>query len=222
MKKIISGKVREVYDLEDGRMVIVTTDRISAFDVILPTMITDKGKVLNALSNFWFDLTKDITKNHMISSDLKDMPAEFQKPEYEGRTILVKKLKMNFGATTLPSFPGMSTPANSFSGVRLAFVSSYTEYPEEAMEFAKFLTSKKMLEVRFAITDQIPPRNDITITDPIISCISEQLKYSKPMPTISQLGTYWQVMGPAISGIWEGDNVSKTMDIVAKQMDAVK
>lgn len=94
MKKIISGKVREVYDLEDGRMVIVTTDRISAFDVILPTMITDKGKVLNALSNFWFDYTKDIVKNHMISSDLKDMPQEFQKPEFEGRTILVKKLKM--------------------------------------------------------------------------------------------------------------------------------
>lgn len=94
MKKIISGKVREVYDLEDGRMVIVTTDRLSAFDVILPTLITDKGKVLNALSNFWFDYTKDIVKNHMISSDLKDMPAEFQKPEYEGRTILVKKLKM--------------------------------------------------------------------------------------------------------------------------------
>ena len=94
MKKIISGKVREVYDLEDGRMVIVTTDRISAFDVILPTMITDKGKVLNALSNFWFNYTKDICANHMISSDLKDMPAEFQKPEFEGRTILVKKLKM--------------------------------------------------------------------------------------------------------------------------------
>ena len=94
MKKYASGKVREVYDLEDGRMVIVTTDRISAFDVILPTMITDKGKVLNSLANFWFDYTKDICKNHMISSDLKDMPAEFQKPEYEGRTILVKKLKM--------------------------------------------------------------------------------------------------------------------------------
>ncbi len=94
MKKIISGKVREVYDLEDGRMVIVTTDRISAFDVILPTMITDKGKVLNALSNFWFEYTGDIVKNHMISSDLKDMPEEFQKPEFEGRTILVKKLRM--------------------------------------------------------------------------------------------------------------------------------
>lgn len=94
MKKIISGKVREVYDLEDGRMVIVTTDRLSAFDVILPTLITDKGKVLNALSDFWFDFTKDIVRNHLISSDLKDMPAEFQKPEYEGRTVLVKKLKM--------------------------------------------------------------------------------------------------------------------------------
>ena len=94
MKKIISGKVREVYDLEDGRMVIVTTDRISAFDVILPTMITDKGKVLNALSNFWFNYTKDICAYHMISSELKDMPEEFQKSEFEGRTILVKKLKM--------------------------------------------------------------------------------------------------------------------------------
>lgn len=94
MKKSISGKVREVFDLEDGRMVIVTTDRISAFDVILPTMIPGKGKVLNALSAFWFDYTKDIVGNHLISSDLRDMPAEFQKPEYEGRTVLVKKLRM--------------------------------------------------------------------------------------------------------------------------------
>ncbi len=94
MKKVISGKVREVYDLENGRMVIVTTDRISAFDVILPTMIKDKGKVLNVLSDFWFNFTGDIVKNHMISSNLKDMPVEFQKPEYEDRTILVKKLKM--------------------------------------------------------------------------------------------------------------------------------
>ncbi len=94
MKKIISGKVREVYDLENGQLVIVTTDRISAFDVILPTMIPDKGKVLTEISNFWFDYTKDIVKNHMISDNLNDMPEEFRKPEYEGRTILVKKLNM--------------------------------------------------------------------------------------------------------------------------------
>ena len=94
MKKIISGKVREVYDLEDGRMVIVTTDRISAFDVILPTLIPDKGRVLNALSDFWFGMTGDITANHMISSDLGDMPAEFRSGEYEGRAVLVRKLRM--------------------------------------------------------------------------------------------------------------------------------
>ncbi len=94
MKKIISGKVREVYDLEDGRMVIVTTDRLSAFDVILPTLIRDKGKVLNAISNFWFGYTKDIVGNHLISADTNDMPEEFRKPEYEGRTVLVRKLKM--------------------------------------------------------------------------------------------------------------------------------
>ena len=94
MKKIISGKVREVYDLEDGRMVIVTTDRISAFDVILPTTITDKGRILNALSNFWFGMTGDIVENHLISDRIEDMPEEFRKGGYEGRVALVKKLRM--------------------------------------------------------------------------------------------------------------------------------
>lgn len=133
-----------------------------------------------------------------------------------------KKNKMNFGVTTLPSFPGQKSPAVSFSGVRLAFVSSYTDYPEEAKEFAKFITSKEMLQKRFEITDQIPPRNDIQIENPLTKGIVQQLKYSKPMPTITQLGTYWQIMGPAVSGIWEGDDVVKTMDIAARQMDAVK
>jgi phosphoribosylaminoimidazole-succinocarboxamide synthase len=94
MKKIISGKVREVYEVADDKLVIVTTDRISAFDVILSKPVADKGKVLNAVSLFWFDFTKDIIPNHIISSDLKDMPEFFQKSEFEGRTILVKKLKI--------------------------------------------------------------------------------------------------------------------------------
>jgi len=102
MKKIISGKVREIYDISDElppdvseeRLVIVTTDRISAFDVILPKVVANKGKVLNAVSLFWFNFTKDIIPNHIISSDLKDMPEYFQKNEFEGRTVLVKKLKI--------------------------------------------------------------------------------------------------------------------------------
>lgn len=89
-----SGKVREVYDIGDGRMVIVTTDRISAFDAVLPTLIPGKGQVLNALSNFWFEKTKGIIANHLITADSMKMPARFQGEEYQGRTVMVKKLKM--------------------------------------------------------------------------------------------------------------------------------
>ena len=94
MKKLISGKVREVYEVSDDKLVIITTDRISAFDVILSKPVKDKGKVLNAVSLFWFDFTKDIIPNHIISSDLRDMPEFFQKDEFEGRAVLVKKLKI--------------------------------------------------------------------------------------------------------------------------------
>ncbi len=94
MEKIISGKVRDVYEIDAEYLVIVTTDRISAFDVILSKPVKDKGKVLNALSSFWFDYTKDIVRNHVISDKLSDMPEFFQKPEFEGRTILVEKLKI--------------------------------------------------------------------------------------------------------------------------------
>jgi phosphoribosylaminoimidazole-succinocarboxamide synthase len=94
MKKLISGKVREVYEVSDDRLVIVTTDRISAFDVILPKPVLNKGKVLNAVSMFWFNFTKDIIPNHIISGDLKDMPEFFQKDEFDGRAVLVKRLKI--------------------------------------------------------------------------------------------------------------------------------
>jgi len=94
MKKLMSGKVREVYEVSDDRLVIVTTDRISAFDVILSKPVSGKGIVLNAVSKLWFDYTKDCIPNHTISSNLRDMPEEFRKKEFEGRAILVKKLKI--------------------------------------------------------------------------------------------------------------------------------
>ena len=86
--------MREIYEVSDKELVIYTTDRVSAFDVILPTPVPDKGRVLNQLSLLWFDLTKDIVKNHVISTDPKDMPEEFAKPMYQDRVMLVKKLKM--------------------------------------------------------------------------------------------------------------------------------
>ncbi len=88
-----SGKVREVYDIGE-QMILVATDRISAFDVILKNVITDKGAVLTRMSKFWFDYTGDVIKNHLISIDVNDMPEFFRKPEFEGHATLCKKLEM--------------------------------------------------------------------------------------------------------------------------------
>ncbi len=94
MKKISSGKVREIYEVDDDKLMIVVSDRISAFDVILPVMVNNKGKVLNKISEFWFDYTKPIVKNHVISTNVSDFPEEFRTDEFDGRSMLVKKLKM--------------------------------------------------------------------------------------------------------------------------------
>lgn len=90
---IKEGKVREIYDAGDS-LIMVATDRISAFDVILNNKITKKGTVLTQMSKFWFDYTKECVKNHMISTDVKDMPEYFQTPEFEGKSMLCKKLRM--------------------------------------------------------------------------------------------------------------------------------
>ena len=93
LKLLYEGKVREVYDNGDS-LIMVSTDRISAFDNILKNKITDKGAILTQMSKFWFDYTKDVVPNHMISVDVNDMPEFFQKDEYKGRSMKCKKLKM--------------------------------------------------------------------------------------------------------------------------------
>ncbi len=93
MKPVKEGKVRQIYDNGDS-LIMVATDRISCFDVILNNVIEKKGTVLTQMSKFWFDYTKDIMDNHMISTDVKDMPEFFQVPEFEGKSMLCKKLKM--------------------------------------------------------------------------------------------------------------------------------
>jgi len=90
---IKEGKVREIYDNGDS-LILVATDRISAFDVILKNVVTKKGTVLTQMSKFWFDFTKDIVPNHMISTDVNDMPKFFQKDEFNGNSMLCKKLTM--------------------------------------------------------------------------------------------------------------------------------
>ena len=87
------GKVREVYDNGDT-LILVATDRISAFDNILKNKITDKGAILTQMSKFWFDYTKDVIPNHLISVDPADMPEYFRQPQYSGNSTLCKKLQM--------------------------------------------------------------------------------------------------------------------------------
>ena len=93
LKPIKEGKVREIYDNGDS-LIMVATDRISCFDVILKNIISKKGTVLTQMSKFWFDLTEDIVPNHMISADVKDMPEFFQQPAYDGNSMMCKKLEM--------------------------------------------------------------------------------------------------------------------------------
>ncbi|MBE5835456.1 MAG: phosphoribosylaminoimidazolesuccinocarboxamide synthase [Butyrivibrio sp.] len=92
-KPVKEGKVREIYDTGDN-LIMVATDRISAFDVILKNKVNKKGTVLTQMSKFWFDYTKDIVANHMISVDTKDMPEFFQTEEFTGNSMLCKKLNM--------------------------------------------------------------------------------------------------------------------------------
>ena len=87
------GKVREIYDIGD-QLIMVATNRISAFDVILKNQIPEKGKVLTQMSRFWFDLTKDIVPNHMVSVDTADMPEFFRTEEFDGNSMLCRKLTM--------------------------------------------------------------------------------------------------------------------------------
>ena len=95
LEKLRSGKVREMFSF-DGRILIVTTDRISAFDYILPSLIPLKGVILNKISVFWFNYLKDIIDNHLIESDINKFPAFLKKYKdmLKGRSVIVKKVNI--------------------------------------------------------------------------------------------------------------------------------
>ena len=93
VEKVSSGKVREMFAVGADRLLMVATDRISAFDVILPNTVPHKGKILNQISAFWFELTKDIVPGHLVSTDVDSFPQPL--PQYalelQGRSSLVKR-----------------------------------------------------------------------------------------------------------------------------------
>ena len=94
LKLIHKGKVRDIYKVDEEHMLIITTDRLSAFDVILPTAIPGKGMVLTAVANFWFDKLSDIVDNHLSGMTLlQALPDPEERKQVEGRAIVVRKLK---------------------------------------------------------------------------------------------------------------------------------
>jgi len=87
-----TGKVRDIYELSD-HLLLVATDRISAYDVVMPNGIPDKGRVLTQLSAFWLNFLEEVTPNHMVSVSLKDLPEDCRNEELDGRFMLCKKAK---------------------------------------------------------------------------------------------------------------------------------
>jgi len=93
LKKIYSGKVRDLYEIDAKRMLMVATDRLSAFDVILAEPIPDKGKILTAISNFWFDKLAAVVPNHFTGDQVEDVVPAAELPLVEGRAVVAKRLK---------------------------------------------------------------------------------------------------------------------------------
>ena len=94
LRKIHTGKVRDIYEVDADSMLIVTTDRLSAFDVVMPDPIPDKGRVLNSISNFWFDRTRHIVPNHLTGRRVEDVVADPAERALLGdRAVIVRKLK---------------------------------------------------------------------------------------------------------------------------------
>ena len=118
---------------------------------------------------------------------------------------------LDFGVAPLPALPGNDTPVASFSGVRAMFVSAYTDYQEEAELFAKFLVSEEMQRLRFDITGTLPAI-PLAVESPYIEVFLTQLDYAFPMPSIPQMGAYWDAMNAASANIWDGADIQTELD----------
>nr|MCU0248502.1 phosphoribosylaminoimidazolesuccinocarboxamide synthase [Bryobacter sp.] len=90
------GKVRDVYSVGEDQLLIVATDRLSAFDVVMPNGIPGKGKLLTEISLFWFDFLSDLVPNHLITANVDEFPAPLRvfRDQLEGRSMLVRKAQM--------------------------------------------------------------------------------------------------------------------------------
>ena len=135
-----------------------------------------------------------------------------------------KDAGLNFGVTSLPALTGNSTPAMSFSGTRCMFVSNYSPNKEAAEKFAQFLISPEIQGLRYDITGALPSI-DIAVGGEYgeyATGMLQQMKYAYPMPSIPEMGKYWDAMNSASANIWNGDgsNIQSELDAVDTAMKA--
>ncbi len=122
-----------------------------------------------------------------------------------------KDAGLDFGVAPLPSLPGEKDPAASFSGTRAMFVSAYSDHPKEANEFAAFLMSDEMQNLRFQLTGALPGV-DIPLESPYTDGFLKQLSYAFPMPSIPEMAMFWEAMNNASKNIWNGADVKAELD----------
>ncbi|MDR1432514.1 MAG: maltose ABC transporter substrate-binding protein [Propionibacteriaceae bacterium] len=122
---------------------------------------------------------------------------------------------IDFGVATLPALTGNTEPAASFSGTRGMFASAYSEHPEQAAEFAAFLTTAEMQKLRYDITGALPVA-DVAVDSAAAQGLIEQLQYAFPMPSIPQMSAFWDAMNNASANVWNGADIQKELDAANK------
>ncbi len=118
---------------------------------------------------------------------------------------------LDFGVAPLPALPAEKNPAASFSGTRSMQVSAYSDHPNEAADFAKFLLTPEMQQLRFNLTGAMPSINT-TVSSKYMSGFLKQLDYAFPMPSIPEMGAFWDTMGNTSKNIWNGADVKAELD----------
>ena len=124
---------------------------------------------------------------------------------------------VNFGVVEFPLLPNGNHPV-TFSGIRAVYVSAFTKYPNAAKLFAEFVSSPEMLEKRYELSAQIPPRKGMTIEDEYSAAILAQAAYAVPMPSIPEMATYWTTMAATLANIWNGNDVTTEVEAAAVSM----
>jgi arabinogalactan oligomer/maltooligosaccharide transport system substrate-binding protein len=118
---------------------------------------------------------------------------------------------LDFGVATLPALAGDSEPAASFSGTRGMFVSAYSDHPDEAADFAAFLTTAEMQKLRYDITGALPI-TEVAVDSEAAQGLIAQLDYAFPMPSIPQMSAFWDAMNNASANIWNGADIQQELD----------